>query len=169
MRFVPWTSLIGTNDLAIPATAPYHCDYDGFLQGVFSTLDLVSGDKLEFVLIIAPVKESYEIARATLKIADELKLSAKVCIMWPQGSADTEVEESRLELASWTNCIDVEEAPRVSGSSWWEMCRISRKNVILVRPDEHIAWRTESDRVRDAESEVRRVFSHILCQNSHRT
>jgi hypothetical protein len=45
---------------------------------VFSTLDLVSGDKLEFVLMIAPVKESHEIAHGTLKIADELKLSAKV-------------------------------------------------------------------------------------------
>ncbi|CAD6210922.1 unnamed protein product [Miscanthus lutarioriparius] len=137
-------------------------------EGVLSTLDLVSGDELEFVLIIAPAKESYEIARATLKIADELKLSAKACVMWPQGSTDAEVEESRSELAPWTNFIDVEEVPRVSGSSWWEMCRISRENVLLVRPDEHIAWRTESDRVRDAESEIRRVFSHILCLNSHR-
>jgi hypothetical protein len=135
---------------------------------VFSTLDLVSGDKLEFVLIIAPVKESYEIARATLKIADELKLSAKVCVMWPRGSTDAELEESRSELASWTNYIDVEEVPRVSGSAWWEMCGISRKNVLLVRPDEHIAWRAESERVRDAESEIRRVFSHILCLNRHR-
>ncbi|KAJ1286681.1 hypothetical protein BS78_03G370400 [Paspalum vaginatum] len=136
-------------------------------ESVFSTLDLVSGDKLEFVLITAPVKESYEIARATLKIADEFKLSAKVCVMWPRGTTDAEVEESRSELAPWTNYVNVEEVPRVSGSSWWEMCRISRKNIVLVRPDEHIAWRTESDMVRDAESEVRRVFSHILCLNRH--
>ncbi|KAF8755819.1 hypothetical protein HU200_011291 [Digitaria exilis] len=134
-------------------------------EGVFSTLDLVSGDKLEFVLIIAPLKESYEIARATLKVADEFKLSAKVCVMWPQGSASAEVEESKSELAPWTNYVDVEEVPMVSGSSWWEMCRISRKNVILVRPDEHIAWRMESDMMRDADSEVRRVFSQILCLN----
>ncbi|ONL97326.1 2,4-dichlorophenol 6-monooxygenase isoform X6 [Zea mays] len=137
-------------------------------EGAFSTLDLVSGDKLEFVLIIAPVKESYEIARATLKIADELTLSARVCVMWPRGSTDAEVEESRSELTPWTNYIDVEEVPRVSGGSWWEMCRISRKSVLLVRPDEHIAWLTELDRVRDAESEIRRVFSHVLCLNSHR-
>ncbi|RLN25622.1 putative polyketide hydroxylase [Panicum miliaceum] len=136
-------------------------------EGVFSTLDLVSVDKLEFVLIIAPLKESYEIARATLKVADEFKLSVKVCVMWPQGSADVEVEESRSELAPWTNYVDVEEVPRVTGNSWWEMCRISRKNVILVRPDEHIAWRTEWDMVRDADSEVRGVFSRILCLNCH--
>jgi hypothetical protein len=138
------------------------------LQDVFSTLDLVSGDNLEFVLIIAPIKESYKIARATLKIADEFKLSAKVCVMWPQGSADVEMEESRSELAPWTNCVDVEEVPRAPVNSWWELCQISRKSVVLVRPDEHIAWRTESDMVRDAGSEVRRVFSHILCLNSQR-
>nr|TKW36459.1 hypothetical protein SEVIR_2G441400v2 [Setaria viridis] len=137
-------------------------------EGVFSTLDLVSRDKLEFVLIIAPLKESYEIARTTLKVADEFKLSAKVCVMWPQGSADAEVEESRSELVPWTNYVDVEEVPRVSGNSWWDMCQISRKNVILVRPDEHIAWRTESDVVSDADSEVTGVFSQILClNNSH--
>lgn len=136
-------------------------------EGVFSTLDLISGEKLEFVLIAAPVKESYEIARATLKIADEFKLPVKVCVIWPRGTTDEELEESRSELAPWTNHVNVEELPRVSGSSWWEMCRISRKNVLLVRPDEHIAWRIESDMVRDAESEVRRVFSHILCLNRH--
>lgn len=77
-----------------------------------------------------------------------------------------EVEESRLELAPWTNYINVEEVPRVSGNSWWEMCEISMKNVILVRPDEHIGWRIESDMVRDPDSEVRRVFSQILCLHS---
>ncbi|CAO1942681.1 unnamed protein product [Urochloa humidicola] len=137
-------------------------------EDVFSTLDLVSGDKLEFVLIIAPLKESYEIARTTVKIADEFKLSAKVCVIWPQGSADAEMEGSRSELAPWMNYVDVEEVPRVPVHSWWEMCQISRKSVILVRPDEHIAWRTESNMVRDADSEVRRVFSHILCLDSHR-
>ncbi|CAO1946927.1 unnamed protein product [Urochloa humidicola] len=136
-------------------------------EGAFSTLDLVNGDKPEFVLIIAPLKESYDIARATLKVADEFKLSAKVCVIWPQGSADVEVEESRSELEPWTNYVDVEEVPRIPGNSWWEMCQISRKNVILVRPDEHIAWRTESGVVGDADSEVRRVFSQVLCLNCH--
>jgi hypothetical protein len=148
----------------------YSRNRDEFLQvGLFSTLDLVSGDKPEFILITAPLKESYQLARAALKVADEFKLSAKVCVMWPPGSADDAeaLEGSRSELAPWTNYVDVEEVPRAPGNSWWEMCKISRKSVVLVRPDEHVAWRTESDVVRDAESEVRRVFSQILCLNSH--
>ncbi|KAL5222022.1 hypothetical protein ABZP36_026735 [Zizania latifolia] len=132
-------------------------------EGVFSTLDLVSGDKPEFALIIAPLKESYDLARAMLKIADELKLSAKICVIWPQGSVDAKVRGSRSELAPWTNYVDVEEIPRASVNSWWETCQINRKSIILVRPDEHVAWRTESDRVKDADSEIRRVFSNVLC------
>uniref|UniRef100_A0A0D3EXH1 FAD-binding domain-containing protein n=1 Tax=Oryza barthii TaxID=65489 RepID=A0A0D3EXH1_9ORYZ len=135
-------------------------------EGVFSTLDLVNGDKPEFALIIAPLKVSYELARAMLKIADELKLPTKICVIWPQGSVDAKVKGSRSELAPWTNYVDVEEVPRAPVNSWWEMCQITSKSVILVRPDEHIAWRTESDRVTDADSEVRRVFSEVLCLTS---
>jgi hypothetical protein len=135
-------------------------------EGVFSTLDLVNGDKPEFALIIAPMKVSYELARAMLKIADELKLPTKICVIWPQGSVDAKVKGSRSELAPWTNYVDVEEVPRAPVNSWWEMCQITSKSVILVRPDEHIAWRTESDRVTDADSEVRRVFSEVLCLTS---
>lgn len=132
-------------------------------EGVFSTLDLLSGDKPEFVIIIAPLKESYKLAQDMLRITDEFELSAKVCVMWPQGSGGEEVKGSISELAPWTNYVDVEEIPRATvNSSWWEICQVSNRSVILVRPDEHIAWRTETDMVRDACSEVRRVFSQIL-------
>uniref|UniRef100_A0A453G429 FAD-binding domain-containing protein n=1 Tax=Aegilops tauschii subsp. strangulata TaxID=200361 RepID=A0A453G429_AEGTS len=135
-------------------------------EGVFSTLDLVSGDKIEFVIIIAPLKESYKLAQAMLRIADEFELSSKVCVMWPQGSRDVEAKGSISELAPWTNYVDVEEIPRATvNSSWWEMYQVSNRSVILVRPDEHIAWRTEPDMVRDAYSDVRRVFSQILSLN----
>lgn len=134
-------------------------------ESVFSTMDLVSGDKVEFVIIIAPLEESYKLARAMLRIADEVEVSAKVCVMWPQGSVDGEVKGSISDLAPWTNYVDVEEMPRAPVNSWWEMCHVSNKSVILVRPDEHIAWRTEPDMVRDAHSEVRRVFSQILSLN----
>nr|BAK05913.1 predicted protein [Hordeum vulgare subsp. vulgare] len=132
-------------------------------EGVFSTLDLLSGDKPEFVIIIAPLKESYKLAQDMLRITDEFELSAKVCVMWPQGSGGEEVKGSISELAPWTNYVDVEEIPRATvNSSWWEICQVSNRSVILVRPDEHIAWRAETDMVRDACSEVRRVFSQIL-------
>lgn len=48
-----------------------------------STLDLVCGDKIEFVLIIAPIEDSYNLARAAFKVAEEFRVSARVCVVWP--------------------------------------------------------------------------------------
>ncbi|KAG1330831.1 2,4-dichlorophenol 6-monooxygenase [Cocos nucifera] len=48
-----------------------------FSKDIFSTLDLIPGDKLEFLLIIAPVEKSYDLARSTLKVAEEFKFSLK--------------------------------------------------------------------------------------------
>ncbi|KAM0962096.1 hypothetical protein ACFX13_021696 [Malus domestica] len=45
-----------------------------------STLGLVSGDKVEFLLIIAPTEPSYHLAHAAFKVAEEFKVSARVCV-----------------------------------------------------------------------------------------
>ncbi|XP_020091632.1 uncharacterized protein LOC109712456 isoform X3 [Ananas comosus] len=132
-------------------------------QETLSTLDLVPGDKLEFVLIIAPVKESYDLARVILRTAEEFKVSVKVCIMWPQGSFVQKLRGSRVELDPWENFIDVEEVKRPSSTtSWLDTCRMTSHGVLLVRPDEHIAWMAESNKIDNAVSEARRVFAVIL-------
>lgn len=133
------------------------------LQETISTLDLVSGDKIEFLLIIAPLEESYNLAQAAFKVAEEYKLSTKACILWPAG-IDTEVRPgSKEKLAPWKNYIDVIEVKRPSDSlSWWRTCQITEQGAILVRPDEHIAWRSKSSVVGDPYSEMKMVFSTIL-------
>lgn len=124
-------------------------------------MDLVSGDKPEFLLIIAPLKASYKIARAILTKAKERHVLLKVCIIWTQGSCQSRSIGSRTELEPWVqNYVDVEEVKR--DCSWWDMCRSTNRGVLLVRPDEHIAWRTESDRVTDAGSEAENVLSQIF-------
>ncbi|XP_010926595.3 uncharacterized protein [Elaeis guineensis] len=133
-----------------------------FSKDVFSTLDLIPGDKLEFLLIIAPVEKSYDLARSTLKVTEEFRVSLKVCIIWPEGSSDQRETGSRTKLDSWTNYIDVEEVKRPGSKSWWELCHMTSKGFILVRPDEHIAWRSNSDTLGNTVLEVERVFSLIL-------
>lgn len=143
---------------------PLFVNWNYFTQETFSTLDLVPGDKLEFVLIIAPVKESYDLAHVILRTAEEFKVSVKVCIMWPQGSFVQELRGSRVELDPWENFIDVEEVkrPPSSTTSWWDTCRMTSHGVLLVRPDEHIAWTAESNKIDNAVSEARRVLAVIL-------
>lgn len=130
---------------------------------VFSTLDLVAGDKLEFLLIIAPLLPSYDLARATLAVADEFSVSAKVCIMWPHGSINGLQTGSKAALMPWENYIDVVEVKQEHISlSWWDICLMTGEGAILVRPDEHIAWRVKSKLVGDPVLEMKRVFSTIL-------
>lgn len=136
------------------------------MQETFSTLDLVSGDKVEFLLIIAPVEPSYRLARAAFEVTEEYNISAKVCVMWPYGTVDG-AARSMAALMPWDNVIDVVEVrhPSIS-SSWWDICQMTYRGAILVRPDEHIAWRIKSGVVGDVNSELRRVFSTVLGRTS---
>lgn len=123
----------------------------------------MSIDKIEFLLIIAPVDESYPFARATFKVAEEYKVSARVCILWPAGTKNGVEDRSKTALAPWQNYVDVVEVRRSENSlSWWGICQMTDKGAILVRPDDHIAWRSKSGLTRDPVSEIRRAFSAAL-------
>ncbi|XP_054787956.1 uncharacterized protein LOC129293864 isoform X2 [Prosopis cineraria] len=127
-----------------------------------STLDLVSGDKVEFLLLIAPVKESYHLARSALKVAEERQILVKVCVIWSSGSVERLNEGSKAALSPWENYVDVVEVDKPSTSNWWKMCQMKESGAILVRPDEHIAWRTSSGLTGDPIVEMQRIFSIVL-------
>ncbi|GAV85453.1 FAD_binding_3 domain-containing protein [Cephalotus follicularis] len=132
-------------------------------EETISTLDLVSGDKVEFLLIIAPVEESYLLALAAFKVAEEYKVSVKVCVLWPSCSVSGVESKSKMALAPWENYLDVVEVQRSSDSlSWWSTCEMTDKGALLVRPDEHIAWRVKSGVVGDPIFEMERVFRILL-------
>ncbi|KAK2971046.1 hypothetical protein RJ640_030796 [Escallonia rubra] len=131
-------------------------------EEMVSTLDLVSGDKVEFLLIIAPVESSYHLAQAAFKVAQDFNASVKVCVMWPDGTVDA-VARSKTALAPWDNYIDVVEVRQSATlKSWWDLCQMTHRGAILVRPDEHIAWRVKSRVVSDFTSEMKKVFSTAL-------
>lgn len=131
-------------------------------EETFSTLDLVSGEKVEFLLMIAPVESSYRLARIALQVAAEFNISLKVCAIWPNGAVDGD-ERTKIALAPCENYIDVVEVRSSSNSlSWWDICKMTHRGVILVRPDEHIAWRVKSRVVSDISLEMKSVFSIVL-------
>ncbi|KAG2706732.1 hypothetical protein I3760_05G116200 [Carya illinoinensis] len=132
-------------------------------EEIISTLDLVSSDKVEFLLIIAPVDESWPLAHAAVKVAKEFKASAKVCVLWPNGTVRGIVAGSKVALTTledYVNVVEVKRSP--TSSSWWDICQMTDKGAILVRPDEHIAWHMKSAIVGDPIMEMKRVFSTIL-------
>ncbi|CAH9096766.1 unnamed protein product [Cuscuta europaea] len=130
----------------------------------FSTLDLVSADKVEFLLIIAPVDTSYHLAAVAFQVAEEYKVSLKVCVMWPGETTGGAKGRTKAALVPWENFVDVLEVknPR-NPSSWWDICKMTDRGAILVRPDEHIAWSAKSELACDASAtEMRKAFHAIL-------
>ncbi|GAU41297.1 hypothetical protein TSUD_325110 [Trifolium subterraneum] len=125
-----------------------------------STHDLVSGDKVEFVLIIAPVKGSYHLAHEAFKVAEERQVGLKVCVFWSTDSGVGLDKGSKEALSPWKNYADVEVCSKTT--NWWDMCNMTNRGAILVRPDEHIAWRTISELTGDPRAEMQRVFSSII-------
>lgn len=135
-------------------------------EEVISILDIVSGEKVEFLLIIAPGEESYHLARSTFKVAKEFRACLKVCVLWGDGTVTGTERDSKAALAPWDNYVDAVEIPRASSSSspsWWTVHKMTHKGAILVRPDQHIAWRVKKfGVVGDPVSEMKRVFSAVL-------
>ncbi|GER30071.1 3-(3-hydroxy-phenyl)propionate/3-hydroxycinnamicacid hydroxylase [Striga asiatica] len=130
-------------------------------KDAFSTLDLISVDKIEFLLIIAPIKESYRVAQSAFKVAEELNVALKVCVIWQERPTDG-IGNSKTQLLPWNNFVDVVKAKSGSpnSSSWWDLCGMSHTGAILVRPDEHIAWRVKSGIEND---DLLLVLKNVFC------
>ncbi|KAF5177355.1 FAD/NAD(P)-binding oxidoreductase family protein, partial [Thalictrum thalictroides] len=128
---------------------------------ILSTLDLVAGDKLEFLLIIAPNSKSYDLAKAGYRVAEGFQVSVKVCVMWCHRSSEG-LNGSKAALVPWENFVDVEEVKKPLALSWWEICKMSDKGALLVRPDGHIAWRTKDEVLGDAVLQMENIFSQVL-------
>lgn len=134
-----------------------------FSQGAFSTLDLVSNNKVEFLLIIAPIEDSYQLARTAFKVAEEFNVTLKVCVMWQENTTNG-TRKSEMELSPWKNYIDVIKPRNCPTTSppWWDLCQMTDRGAILVRPDEHIAWRSKVKIEKDSLLVLREVFGTVL-------
>lgn len=118
---------------------------------------------MEFLLIIAPAESSYNLARATFKVAEDFKVPIRVCVMWSAGTTEQVEVANQVPMAPWQNYMHVMEVKKSpTSSSWWEICKMTKEGAILVRPDEHIAWRVKSGVDRDPIEEMKRVFSVVL-------
>lgn len=124
-------------------------------------MDLVSVNKLEFLLIIAPLLNSYNLAKSAFKVAEEFQVGLKVCVIWSHES-NKRTDGSKESLVPWENYVDVEEVKAPSSLSWWQICKLTEESAILVRPDDHIAWRTKDGVLADPVLEMKKVFSQIL-------
>lgn len=82
--------------------------------------------------------------------------------MWQEKATD-QIGSSETALCPWKSFIDVIEAKSSPTSpSWWDLCQMTDRGAILVRPDEHIAWRAKSEIKTDPLLVLRKVFHAVL-------
>lgn len=83
----------------------------------------------------------------------------KVCVIWPNESINgTGRSEAALTPCKFFEVVEVKSSS--DSPSWWDICQMTDRGAILVRPDEHIAWRTKS-RIADPIKEMKKVL-HIV-------
>ncbi|KAG6554781.1 hypothetical protein Mapa_003801 [Marchantia paleacea] len=138
-----------------------------------STLDLVSCASLELLLIVGPTRSGLKWGDAALKAAKMHGVPLKVSVIWSKGfawrySSDELAEEERDVVLKWRQLetvyvVHVEE----DVDSWWKLCGIPSTGALLVRPDEHIAWRTLEEAENDVLSKVGGVIADTLKTRLH--
>ncbi|CAM6105238.1 unnamed protein product [Calypogeia fissa] len=149
---------------------------------VFSTLDLLSSDRLCFLFLTGPGRSGSLWGAAALESVKTCSMPIRVAVMWPEGSAkrlwtsfvqsaqnhqQSELtEEESYMLYEWgyenrDNVIQVEEFL----GAWWDLCTVPASGAILIRPDDHIAWRTKLHATSEASLKVQRVLKRVLRQN----
>lgn len=119
-----------------------------------STLDLISERELCPVLIVGCNKSGCEWVEAALTALKSSAITMKIVIMYPQGI----VTESVQEWASGSEC-EVVHAEVDQG--WWNLCGVPDVGAILVRPDEHVAWRSRSAPGSSSVEQLREVFGKV--------
>lgn len=133
------------------------------------------------MLLAGPGRSGCLWGAAALESVKTCRMPIRVAVLWPEGSAkrlwtssvqsadnrpSELTEEESYMLYEWGyenqhHVIQVEEFRR----AWSELCRVPASGAILVRPDDHIAWRTKLPATNGASVEVERVMRIVLRQN----
>ncbi|KAJ7535971.1 hypothetical protein O6H91_12G052100 [Diphasiastrum complanatum] len=147
-----------------------------------STLDLASGDIVEFLMIVGCCSSGCYWAAAALQIGEAYNIPVKVAVIWPAGSMrekagkasvrphecmnDTKDSENckdnRNSYEAWQNLKKTVVHAEEIDVSWWALCGLPSYGALLVRPDDHIAWRSHVEFGPNSLQELKNVFAKIL-------
>ncbi|XP_073387845.1 uncharacterized protein [Physcomitrium patens] len=128
-----------------------------------STLDLVSESEIDLVLIVGCNNSGCTWTEAAVTSAKSLSVKVRVVIMWPPG-LETKMGESeelsvqRRVSAFKDRVVHAEQADQ----GWWELCGVPDVGAILVRPDEHVAWRSLNLPDRSSAEHLHRAFAEVF-------
>lgn len=110
------------------------------------------------MLIVGCNKSGCGWAEAALTALKSSAITVKIVIMCPQGH-EGNVTES---VQKWASASECEVVHAEVDEGWWDLCGVPDVGAILVRPDEHVAWRSRSAPDISSAEQLREVFGKVF-------
>lgn len=121
-------------------------------------MDLISESEIQLVLIVGCNKSGCAWAEGALTAAELSTVPVKVVIMWPEKMEDSEGFSMQGRVSASENRVIHAEV----GQGWWELCGVPDVGAILVRPDEHVAWRSTIAPDSSSVQHLHKVFAKVF-------
>ncbi|XP_024524875.1 uncharacterized protein LOC9654414 [Selaginella moellendorffii] len=133
-------------------------------EDISSTLDLIHPSRLEFLFLVECSASGLNWAEDALQLSKSSPFPLRVVVLSDQTARDAEADF----VGSWKerNAGAYTEVVAADKCNWWELCGVSQPGiVILVRPDDHIAWRSSKQHGSKSFEELRLAFDSVLGWN----
>lgn len=120
------------------------------------------------MLILGCNKSGRAWAEAALTAVKSLAITVNIVIMWPRGSFsppdfEGNVAESEwLCFQKWASASECGVIHAEVDQGWWDLCGVPDIGAILIRPDEHVAWRSRSAPDSSCVPQLQKVFAKVF-------
>ncbi|KAG0583412.1 hypothetical protein KC19_3G134100 [Ceratodon purpureus] len=141
-----------------PIVIYHHMDSSPSSKKSCSTLDLISESEIHLVLIVGSNESGRTWAEAALSAAKLSAVPLKIVFMCPGKVNESEV----FSVPKWVSASESILTHAEVDQGWWELCGIPDVGAILVRPDEHVAWRSTTAPDRSSDQLLRKVFAKVF-------
>ena len=122
------------------------------------------------MLIVGCNRRGRAWAEAALVAVKSFAITLKIVVMWPhasfpqrecwQGREGNVTEAEWFAVQKWASASRVVHAEVDPG--WWDVCGVPDTGAILIRPDEHVAWRSRSVPDSSSVQQLHKAFAQVF-------
>jgi hypothetical protein len=121
-------------------------------------VDLISQGEVHLALIVGSNDSGCSWAEAALTAAELSGVPSKIVVMWPGKMNETK----GFSVQKWTFASECRVIHAEIDEGWWQLCGVPAVGSILVRTDEHVAWRSRSATDSSSVQQLRYVLSKVF-------
>jgi hypothetical protein len=121
-------------------------------------LDLISQSEVHLALIVGSNDSGCSWAEAALTAAELSGVPLKIVVMRPGKMNETK----GFSVQKWAFAIECRVIHAEIDEGWWQLCGVPAVGAILVRPDEHVAWRATTAPDSSSVQQLHYVFTKVF-------